>query len=205
MTNQPETILQQSLDKQRIVITGSRGKTTLTAILIHVLNYYKRSFDYMISAPVHGITQTSRIGDAPVIIIESEVHNMSSYKHHIGLISNILWASSDEFPSEEDYVKLFDKFADNTPKAGLLFYCENDPITLLVGSKPRADVLSIGYTIHPHTSEAGNHFLTSGKEKIPVNIYGSVNFQNISAAKELLKRIGITTEKFYEAISSFPL
>lgn len=205
MTIQPETILQQSLDKQRIVITGSRGRTTLTALLIHVLNYYKRPFDYVISAAVHGLSATSRLSDAPIIIIESEEQNMELYKHHIGLISNIIWTASDEFTAEEDYVKLFDKFADSSPKAGLLFYCENDPIALLVGSKPRPDVLSIGYKIHPHTSEAGRHFLTSGKDKIPVNIYGSVNFQNISGAKELLKRIGITSEQFYQAISSFPL
>jgi UDP-N-acetylmuramate: L-alanyl-gamma-D-glutamyl-meso-diaminopimelate ligase len=205
MTIEPKTILQQSLDKQRIVITGSRGRTTLTALLIHVLNYHKRPFDYVISASVHGITETSLLSDAPIIIIESEEKNMPLYKHHIGLISNIIWTASDDFTAEEDYVKPFDLFADSTPKAGLLFYCENDPIALLVGAKPRPDVLSIGYKIHPHTSEAGNHFLTAGKDKIPVSIYGSVNFQNISGAKELLKRIGITAEQFYQAISSFPL
>jgi UDP-N-acetylmuramate: L-alanyl-gamma-D-glutamyl-meso-diaminopimelate ligase len=66
-------------------------------------------------------------------------------------------------------------------------------------------VLSVGYKIHSHTSDAGNHFITSGKDKIPVNIYGSQNFQNISGAKELLKRIGITADQFYKALSSFPL
>jgi len=206
MSIKPETILEQSLDKQRIVITGSRGRTSLTAILIHVLNYYKRSFDYVLSTPVHGIRETSRISSAPIIIIEGDESTMLSYKHHIGLISNIIWTKTDEFPSEEDYVKLFDIFADNLPKAGLLFYCENDPIAFVVGAKPRTDVLSTGYKIHPHTSEAGKHFLTTaGKEKIPVNIYGSVNFQNISGAKELLKRIGVTADQFYQAISTFPL
>lgn len=205
MTIEPKTILQQCLDKQRIVVTGSRGRTTLAALLIHVLKYHKRTFDFVIGAPVHGLTETSQLSDAPIIIIESEEQNMPLYKHHIGLISNIIWTASDEFIAEEDYVKLFDKFADSTPKAGLLFYCENDPIALLVGAKPRPDVLSIGYKIHPHTSEAGNHFLTIDKDKIPVSIYGSVNFQNISGAKELLKRIGITADQFYQAISSFPL
>lgn len=205
MNVQPASILQQSIDKQRIVITGSRGTTTLTALLVHVLNYYKRSFDYVMSTPAHGIMEAARITHAPIIIIEGNEHTMLDYKHHIGLISNILWTKTDAFPSEEDYVKLFDKFADNLPKAGLLFYCENDPIAFVVGAKPRTDVLSTGYKIHPHTSEAGKHFLTTGKDKVPVNIYGSVNFQNISGAKELLKRIGITAEQFYQAIPSFPL
>ncbi|MBX2966449.1 MAG: hypothetical protein KF845_09905 [Cyclobacteriaceae bacterium] len=206
MNSSTETILKQAADKQRIVVTGSRGTTTLAAMLIHVLNYYKRPFDYSISAAGHGISETNRFSaNAPLIIIEADEHSMIEFGHHIGLITNIMWAESPEFPNAEEYVKRFDQFADSTPKAGLLFYCENDPLALLVGAKPRTDVLGVGYKIHPHTSEVGNHFITSGKEKIPVNIFGSQNFQNISGAKELLKRIGITADQFYKALSTFPL
>jgi UDP-N-acetylmuramate: L-alanyl-gamma-D-glutamyl-meso-diaminopimelate ligase len=197
-------LLDQSLDKQRIVITGSRGRTPLTALLIHTLSYYNRSFDYIISSPVHGITETSRISHAPLILIEADESQMLHYKHHIGLITNIMWTASDQFPTEEVYVSQFDTFADSTPKSGILLYCENDPLAMLAGSKPRADVFGIGYKIHPHTSESGKHFLTVGKEKIPVAVFGSQNFQNISAAKELLRRIGITNDMFYKAVTSFP-
>jgi UDP-N-acetylmuramate: L-alanyl-gamma-D-glutamyl-meso-diaminopimelate ligase len=206
MNKLTETILNQAADKQRIVVTGSRGTTTLASMLIHVLTYYKRPFDYAISAAGHGISETSRLSSGgPLIIIEANEQNMLDYKHHIGLITNIMWTASADYPTADDYVKRFDQFADSTPKAGLLYYCENDPLALLVGAKPRPDVLSVGYKIHSHTSDSGNHFITSGKDKIPVNIYGSQNFQNISGAKELLKRIGITADQFYKALSSFPL
>src|SRR5687768_3379375 len=46
----PEYIYEHSKDKQRIVIAGSHGKTTITAIIIHVLNHCKRKFDYVIGA-----------------------------------------------------------------------------------------------------------------------------------------------------------
>lgn len=200
----PEAILHQSLDKQRIVITGTRGTTTLTALLIHVLKFYHRKVDFVISSPVHGLTQTSQLSsDAPLILIEAGIMEMIHYNHHIGLITNVMWNSTEPFSNEEEYVKQFDTFADSTPKAGILLYCENDPLALVVGAKPRTDVLGIGYKIHPHTSESGNHYLTSGKERIPVNLFGSQNFQNISGAQELLKRLGITTDMFYKAISSF--
>jgi UDP-N-acetylmuramate: L-alanyl-gamma-D-glutamyl-meso-diaminopimelate ligase len=206
MNSSTETIVKQAADKQRIVVTGSRGTTTLTALLIHVLNYYKRPFDYSISVAAHGISETERLSSGgPLIIIEANEQNMLDFKHHIGLITNIMWTASEEFPTENDYVKRFDQFADSCPKAGILYYCENDPLALLVGAKPRTDVLNVGYKIHPHTSDAGNHFITSGKEKIPVNIFGSQNFQNISGAKELLKRVGITADQFYKALPSFPL
>ena len=198
-----DDILNQAIDKQRIVITGSRGTLTLSALIIHTLKFYNRPVDYVISTPAYGISDTSRFSDAPIIIIESNVLEMTSFKHHIGLITNILWNESEKFPSEDEFVKQFELFADSTPKGGILLYCENDPLALLVGSKPRSDVFGIGYTLHPHTSDSGKHFLSLGKDRIPVSLLGSQNYQNISGARELLKRIGITNDMFYNAISSF--
>jgi len=61
----------------------------------------------------------------------------------------------------------------------------------------------VGYKAHPHATENGKEFLTNGKERIPIRIFGAHNLQNISAAKELLKKIGITNEQFYQAIPGF--
>src|SRR5580698_11062692 len=44
----PEYIYEQSKDKKRIVIGGSHGKTSITAMILHVLNYWKKDFDYMV-------------------------------------------------------------------------------------------------------------------------------------------------------------
>ncbi len=209
----PEFIYEQSRDKQRVVIAGSHGKTTITAIIIHVLNYHKRKFDYVIGARVKGIEHTVKLSDAPLIIIEGDEYLCSAidptpkflkYRHHIGLISGIAWDHANVFPNEEEYVKQFDLFADQTPKGGILVYCEPDPMSLMIGKKERVDVTEIAYSVHPHTSDnEGQFFLTDGPQKYPVKIFGSHNFQNINGAKEVLKRIGITNQQFYEAISSF--
>lgn len=208
----PEYIYNKSQNKQRIVIAGSHGKTTITAIIIHVLNYHKRKFDYVIGAKVNGIENTVKLTDAPVIIIEGDEYLSSAidpvpkflkYQHHIGLISGIAWDHANVFPSEEDYVKQFDTFSDQTPKGGILIYCEQDPMAVIIGKKERPDVQAISYKTHPHTHEAGKFLLTSGKDRYPVKIFGSHNFLNIAGAKEVLKKIGITNEQFYEAISSF--
>ena len=126
------------------------------------------------------------------------------YQHHIGLISGIAWDHANVFHAEEEYVKQFDLFADETPKGGTLIYCEQDSLALIIGKKERADVQAISYKSHPHAADnQGQFFLTDGKERYPVKIFGSHNFQNISAAKEILKKIGITPKRFFEAIPSF--
>ena len=209
----PDYIYEHAKDQQRIVIAGSHGKTTITAIIVHVLNYYKRKFDYVIGARVRGIENTVKLSSAPIIVIEGDEYLASAldptpkflrYQHHIGLISGIAWDHANVFPQEEEYVRQFDLFADQTPKGGILIYCEQDPMTLMIGKKERADVSEVPYKSHSHSSDNnGQFFLTEGKSKYPVKVFGSHNFQNLNGAKEVLKKVGVTTEQFYEAISSF--
>lgn len=209
----PDFIFSRSQEKQRVVIAGSHGKTTITAIIIHVLNYFKREFDYVIGARVPGLEYTVKLSDAPLIVIEGDEYLSSvldptpkflRYHHHIGLISGIAWDHANVFPTEEDYVKQFDVFADQTPKGGILVYCEQDSMALMIGKKERSDVIEVSYKSHPHAVDNnGQFFLTNGKDRVPIKIFGSHNFQNLSGAKEVLKKIGITTEQFFEAITSF--
>jgi UDP-N-acetylmuramate: L-alanyl-gamma-D-glutamyl-meso-diaminopimelate ligase len=77
-------------------------------------------------------------------------------------------------------------------------------MALMIGKKERPDVLEISYKSHPHVTDShGQFYLTSNKEKYPIKVFGSHNYQNISGAREVLKKLGITTEQFYQAISSF--
>ncbi|HTE29742.1 MAG TPA: Mur ligase family protein [Chryseolinea sp.] len=209
----PEFIYEHSRNKQRIVIAGSHGKTTITAIVLHVLNHFKRQFDYVIGARVKGVEHTVKLSDAPIIIIEGDEYLSSvldptpkflRYKHHVGLITGVAWDHVNVFEAEEDYLNQFDKFADETPKGGTLIFCEQDSLALIIGKKDRVDVQAIFYKNHTHAVDNNGHFyLTNGKDKYPVKIFGSHNFQNISGAKEIVKKIGISPEMFFEAIQSF--
>ena len=208
----PEYIYNHSKNKQRVVISGSHGKTTITAIIIHVLNFLNHKFDYVIGAKVNGIENTVKLSDAPVIIIEGDEYLSSAldptpkfvrYQHHVGLISGISWDHANVFPTEEEYVKQFDLFADLTPKGGILIYCEQDSMALIIGKKERTDVLAIPYRSHSHSSETSQFYLTNGREKHPIKIFGSHNYQNLSGAKEVLKKLGVTEQQFFAAVSSF--
>ncbi len=208
----PEYVYNHSVDKQRVIIAGSHGKTTITSIVVHVLNYFNRSFDYIIGARIKGVDNPVKLSDAPLIIIEGDEYLCSAldptpkflrYQHHIGLISGVAWDHANVFPTEEEYLKAFDMFADQTPKSGILIFCESDPMVSVVGNKQRADVTNVPYKAHPHAVENGQEYLTNGKERIPIKVFGNHNLQNISGAKELLKKVGISSEQFYKAIQSF--
>ena len=208
----PEYIYRESENKQRIVITGSHGKSTITSMIMHVLKYHNRKFDYAVGAEVEGFPTTVKLSDAPVIIIEGDEYLSSpidrtpkflKYQHHIVLISGIAWDHINVFPTEEEYIRQFELLADQTPKAGSIIYFEEDPVVNRIGSEDRTDVLAIPYG----TPQAEIHneitYLKNGKEKIQLNIFGTHNLQNLMGAMQVLSRLRITDEMFYEAIASF--
>lgn len=208
----PEYVYQHSKSKQRVVIAGSHGKTTITSIILHVLRYHNREFDYLVGAELEGFDGMVKLSDAPLIIIEGDEYTTSPldktpkflhYHHHIGLISGIAWDHMNVFPSEEDYVKQFELFADATPKGGSLVICAEDNIATIIGNKQREDVNTITYSTHTSVKKEGQLFLKAPVGNVPVEIFGNHNLQNISGAYQVCKRIGITDSQFYQAVSNF--
>jgi UDP-N-acetylmuramate: L-alanyl-gamma-D-glutamyl-meso-diaminopimelate ligase len=92
--------------------------------------------------------------------------------------------------SENDFIRQFDLFADGTPKGGILIYWEQDKIASVISEKQRADVLIIPYKAH-------------AKDKLPPTFADKKSLQNVSAAYEALKKVGVTSEQFYTAIASY--
>lgn len=209
----PEYICEASKNKQRIVIAGSHGKTTITAMIMHVLKTIGKDFDYMVGAQLAGFDNMVKISDAPIIIIEGDEYTTSPldstpkflhYQHHIGLISGIAWDHFNVYPTLDDYVKQFELFADASPKAGTLIYCEEDNLaSMIISEKDRADVTNLPYKAHDHVVRAGKTYLKLPDGELPVEVFGNHNMQNLNGAYTLLKRIGVTDDRFYQAIATF--
>ncbi len=55
----PEYLYDQTRNKKRIVVAGSHGKTTTTAMIMHVLRNAGRKFDYMVGSQIDGFETRS--------------------------------------------------------------------------------------------------------------------------------------------------
>ncbi|MFD2247242.1 UDP-N-acetylmuramate--L-alanine ligase [Pontibacter ruber] len=210
----PEFIYEQSKDKQRIVIGGSHGKTSITSIIMHVLRHQGRLFDYAVGAQLEGFDRMVKLtDDAPIIIIEGDeylsdpikrVPKFHLYHHHIGVISGISWDHINVFSDPEVYREQFRIFAEMTPKAGTLIYDKDDEQVQLVCVPRNTDVNYIGYGVHEHTIRNGKTILHTKKEgDVEIQLFGEHNLRNINAAKEVCKKLGIKVHDFYEALRSF--
>jgi len=206
----PEYIYKQSIDKQRIVIAGSHGKTSVTAMVLHVLKHAKKAFDYAVGAQLDGFDTMVQLSDAPIIIIEGDEYLSSplddkpkflNYHHHILVLNGIAWDHMNVFPNVDSYVSQFETLTDRTPKSGSIIYYENDALVKKMATKERTDVHLFPYKALSAKYKDGKTLL--GKEKIKVPFFGEHNMVNASAAKEICARLGIKEKEFLEAISTF--
>lgn len=209
----PEYIYEQSKDKQRVVVAGSHGKTTITSMILHVLKYNQKNFDYMVGAQIDGFETMVRLSDAPVIVIEGDEYLASpitrtpkflQYNHHITAISGIAWDHINVFPTFEEYKKQFELLVEATPKSGIIVYNEDDKhLNAIIKNVKREDVNKIAYTEHKSKIKEGNTYLSAGDDKVPIKFFGEHNMYNVMAAKEVCMKLGVSENGFYNAIQSF--
>lgn len=210
----PEFIFEQSKEKLRVVIGGSHGKTTITSMVMHVLKYHNRAFDYVVGAKVIGFEETVKLSDAPLIVIEGDEYLSSRidptpkfhhYQHHIGLISGIAWDHVNVFPTEENYLEQFEIFAQATPEDGAIVYNNEDNNVDKIGLDRNSTFDQIPYQTHRHKVVNGETYLISDIGELKVKVFGEHNMLNLNGAKEVLLRLGISNQEFYKAMQSFEL
>ena len=210
----PEYIYEQSKDKLRVVIGGSHGKTTITSMILHVLNFCKRDFDFMVGAQLEGFdTMVQLTKDAPVIILEGDEYLSSPidrrpkfhlYKADIGLISGIAWDHINVFPTFENYKEQFAIFAAAIPVNGQLIYCNNDDELKSLCGASDIKATKHSYGIPKHKIYNGVTTLLTGKNgDVPLNIFGNHNLMNLEGARLVCNAIGVVDADFYSAITAF--
>ena len=206
----PEYIYEQAKNKLRVVIGGSHGKTTITSMILHVLNYYHRDFDYLVGAQLAGFETMVKITEAaPVMIIEGDEYLASPidrrpkfhlYHANIAVISGIAWDHINVFPTFGEYISQFDKFIYTITPNGKLIYCESDVELKQIVENTKADIEKIPYAIPAHKVMDGITFLMPNT---PLNVFGNHNLMNLNAARLVCEQLGINEFEFRAAITSF--
>jgi UDP-N-acetylmuramate: L-alanyl-gamma-D-glutamyl-meso-diaminopimelate ligase len=209
----PEYLYEQTKDKTRVVIGGSHGKTTITSMIMHALKFHSKKFDYMVGAQIEGFeTMVSLTEDAPIAVFEGDEYLSSPidprpkfhlYKPHIALISGIAWDHINVFPTFEKYKEQFRIFIEQIEQDGCLFYYKYDGNLIDIVKTTSATIEKVGYATHAYTKRNNQTFLIDLDKEIPIRVFGEHNLQNLSGAKLVCNKIGISDEDFYKAISEF--
>jgi UDP-N-acetylmuramate: L-alanyl-gamma-D-glutamyl-meso-diaminopimelate ligase len=209
----PSFIYEQSKNKQRIVIAGSHGKTSITSMILHVLKTLERKFDYLVGARIEGFDLMASITDAPIMIIEGDEYLASPidrrakfllYQPHIALISGIAWDHINVYPTFESYTQAFENLVKEMPKAGHLFFDKTDKTLEAIAESCPEHCHSEGYKAHDSVIRNGQTFLkgNDGKE-YGLQVFGEHTLKNLQGALHICTQLGVSETEFYTAIQSF--
>ena len=210
----PEYLYEQSKTKTRVVIGGSHGKTTTTAMILHVLQHCGIESDYMVGAQLEGFEVMVRLSEtAKVMVIEGDEYLTSPidrrpkfhlYKPHVAIVTGIEWDHINVFPTFEIYKDQFAQFINLIEPGGRLIYCNDDPEVRDVAQKnTRTDIAKQPYDVPPHEVERGITYLNTAHGRVPLRVFGNHNLLNLTAARYACNSLGVTDEQFDEAIQSF--
>ena len=209
----PEYLYEQSKDKIRVVIGGSHGKTSITAMILHAISVVGLDVDYMVGAQLEGYDCMVKLSDtAKIMILEGDEYLSSPidrrpkfhlYHPSIALISGIAWDHINVFPTFENYVSQFDVFCQKIEKSGVLIYNQEDDVVNQLGTKYSNKLNSIAYSTPNYSTNINGTEIEFEGKKYVFQIFGAHNMQNLMGAMEICKQIGVSNDEFLSALQSF--
>ena len=209
----PEYIYSESLNKKRVAIGGSHGKTTTTSMIMYALQKTGKDFDFMVGAKLEGFDQSVQISQAPVIICEADEYPASAIERrpkfhflfpHLAVLTGIAWDHINVFPTFEFYKEQFIIFIGMIEKGGLLIYNETDPVLKeLVENNKRDDINYKPYHLPENSISNGETTVSIEGAKGVLSVFGDHNLMNLNAAYLVCKDLGVSAKDFLNVIVDF--
>ncbi len=205
----PEYLYEQTKQKTRIVVGGSHGKTTTTAMILYALRKAGIEADYMVGAQIAGFDTMVRLSDtARYAVFEGDEYLTSPldrrskfhlYHPHVAILTGIAWDHINVFPTFPEYVDTFRKFVDLIEPDGRFIYFSDDENLRNIASHARKDITLVPYDTPEHHISGGITFVGT----TPMSVFGRHNLQNMHAAQLACESTGIVKEDFYRYLSDF--
>lgn len=205
----PAYVYEHARNKTRVVLAGSHGKTTSTAMLMHLLKKEGRAFDYLVGSLITGYERMVRLSDAPLIIIEGDEYLSSPtdsrskflhYQPHHAMITGIAWDHVNVFPTLESYEDTFSKFIAQIQDT-CVYYSGDSRLGELCQSHHKA----LAYAAPRFESNgSGTLLFWETKEQQQLPFFGKHNIENACGVVELAVQLGINRALAWSHLSDFP-
>lgn len=211
----PEFLYKSSENTLRVVVGGSHGKTTTTAMLLHALGKKNVPMNYLVGAQLEGFETMVRIHpDSRISVFEGDEYLTSPidrrpkfhlYKPHIAILTGIAWDHINVFPTFDEYVKQFTIFIDTLEKFATLLYDETDEVLKrVVEEHPRNDIQKIPYGLPEYFTDENSVIQVVYKNRHhPLKIFGKHNLKNMEAASLAWVALNFDRKEFWDYMEDF--
>ena len=204
--------------KRSIVVAGTHGKTTVTALLTWVFEQNGLDPSYLIGGIPNNLSQGARFTESEWFIIEGDEYDTaffdkrSKFIHYlpeVAIVHNVEFDHADIFPDLAAIQKTFNHFIRLVPRNGLLLGNGDDPnlATLLNVSFCPVKRFGLGES---NAVRATNVRLgpTASEFEIPsakfhLNLTGEFNVRNALAVVAVAKHCGLSNKQVQSAFDTF--
>ncbi len=211
-------------DKQSILITGTHGKTTTSALMAWVLFSAGLDPTYMIGGIVKNFASNYRIGRGPYVVIEGDEYDTAffdkgpkfmHYDPRLAILTSVEFDHADIFTDFDHVRRTFDRFISGLSSRSTLVACGDYPVVVELASHtpgeaafyglgPAADYRLQHLRIDPPWSlfeVAGKDGGSLGEFRVP--LAGEHNLLNTLSVIVAASRLGIPLEKIRIALEGF--
>ncbi|MGC6422775.1 MAG: UDP-N-acetylmuramate--L-alanine ligase [Flavobacteriaceae bacterium] len=209
----PEYLYQLTRQKTRIVIAGSHGKTSITAMILHVLKYHSISIDFMVGAALDTYKNSVQLSEEnDFVLLEGDEYLSSPidskpkflwYLPQIAVISGIARDHINVFPTESSYEAPFRSFIDSIQPGGVLIYNDQDPKVVRLIDENKNTIKKTPYHAVETEIKEGITYWMTDEGAVPLSFFGQHNMSNLAAAQWVCQLLGVQQEDFIAAIPSF--
>jgi len=220
----PQALRKFAMDKKKsIVIAGTHGKTTISALTTWILEVAGMNPSFMIGGIAKNFGRNFKLDTGPYFVIEGDEYDTAffdkrpkflHYDPYLTVITSIEFDHADIYKGIEEIKHSFRRLVEIIPAEGLLCANIDDPSLYDEIKKARCPSLTYAIkreadlTIGDITSEDDRTRFTiiKGKKEylsVTTDLYGDHSISNILAAISIAYHLNIKGEIIAKAIKSF--
>ena len=209
-------------DKRSIVVTGTHGKTTTTAILAWILESANRAPSFLVGGITGNFGSSFQLGEGDDFVIEGDEYDTAffdkgpkflHYLPRIALIKNIEFDHADIYQDLEAIKLSFKRFINIVPRAGLIVAGVGSPAVAELVAAARSRVATFGLEqgdwqarrIVPEGGGTQFDVLLRGEfwSNFHIPLMGRFNVLNTLSAIVAADEVGVSPDEIQTALTGF--
>ena len=204
--------------RHNLVVTGTHGKTTTTALLTWILEKTGRKPGYLIGGIPKNLGQGARLNDSKYFVIEGDEYDTaffdkrSKFVHYLPelvIVNNIEFDHADIFRDLDDVKLSFKRLLNIVPENGMVLLNGDDPNCVEVAKDCRAQMLEVGFSkncaqrIRDAAYSPGTSRFKLGEDNYELPMVGEFNVRNAAMAVSAARFYDVPKAKIDNALKSF--
>ena len=204
--------------RHNLVVTGTHGKTTTTALLAWIMEKVGRNPGYLIAGLPKNFGQGARLNDSKYFVIEGDEYDTaffdkrSKFIHYLPellIVNNIEFDHADIFKDLDEIKLSFRRLLNIVPQNGMVLLNGDDPNCVEVAKDCLAQMVEVGFSkncaqrIRDVASSSEGSSFKLGEETFEIPLIGEFNVRNAAMAVMAARFYDVPTARINSALKGF--